>query len=133
MKCHYCPETSDLRPYGPRGSMVCFACAMATRERMAETKRNYLAQLDACGDAAVIDGTHVGPYPLEHAAPAAPAPDAGEKAPDAEGGAAQPAGSYYRCLDCGSWPFVKKGNHHPWCGCGSDRFDWGDERKEKPE
>lgn len=65
--CHYCTETGDLRPYGPRGSMVCFECAMETPERKAETERNFRVQLDACGDVAVIDGTNVGPYPFKHA------------------------------------------------------------------
>lgn len=66
MKCHYCNETDDLRPYGPRGSMVCFACAMATPERKAETSRNFATQLDACGNVAVIDGSPAGPYPAEY-------------------------------------------------------------------
>lgn len=64
MKCHYCETTSDLRPYGPRGAMVCFDCAMSTPERAEETTRNFHAQLLACGRVAVIDGSHVGPYPL---------------------------------------------------------------------
>jgi hypothetical protein len=63
-RCHYCQQPGDLRPYGPRGTFVCFDCAMATPGRMAETERNFGAQLDACGDVAVIDGTEVGPYPL---------------------------------------------------------------------
>lgn len=68
MKCHYCGSgDKDLRPYGPRGSMTCFDCAMSTPERKAETERNFGAQLDACGDVAVIDGSNVGPYPFEHA------------------------------------------------------------------
>ena len=67
MKCYYCgDESRDLRPYGPRGAMVCFGCAMATPERKAETERNFGSQLDACGDVAVIDGSPVGPYPAEH-------------------------------------------------------------------
>ena len=66
MKCHYCNKTSDLRPYGPRGSMVCFECAMSTPERKAETEKNFGAQLDACGQAAVIDGSEAGPYPAQH-------------------------------------------------------------------
>ncbi len=68
MKCHYCPTTSDLRPYGPRGSMVCFSCAMASPERRRETEKNFGVQLDACGEFAVAGG-ELGPYPLEHAAP----------------------------------------------------------------
>ena len=64
MKCHYCGKTDDLRPYGPRGAMVCFCCAMSTPERKGETERNFGAQLDACGVVAVIDGTEIGPYPF---------------------------------------------------------------------
>jgi hypothetical protein len=70
MKCHYCCETIDLidlRPYGPKGAMVCFPCATATPQREAEAKRQFGAQLDAAGPVAVIDGTHVGPYPMKHA------------------------------------------------------------------
>lgn len=66
MKCHYCDKTNDLRPYGPKGAMVCFSCAMGTPERKAETGRNFTAQLDAAGPMALIDGTEVGPYPAEH-------------------------------------------------------------------
>lgn len=66
MKCHYCDTAHDLRPYGPRGSMVCFECAMASPERRAETGRNFGVQLDAAGPVVVIDGTKVGPYPAEH-------------------------------------------------------------------
>lgn len=64
--CHYCRKPSDLRPYGPRGAMVCFRCAMATPERKLETERNFAMQVDACGSVAMIDGTEVGPYPVEH-------------------------------------------------------------------
>ena len=66
MKCHYCDQTHDLRPYGPRGAMVCFACAMSTLERRTETERNFGIQLDAAGPVTVVDGTHVGPYPAQH-------------------------------------------------------------------
>ena len=58
MKCHYCTKTDDLRPYGPRGSMVCFPCAMSTPERKAETEGNFRLQLDACGQDAVLDGSN---------------------------------------------------------------------------
>lgn len=68
MKCFYCPKDNDLRPYGPKGSMVCFSCAMSTPERKTETERNFSAQLDAAGPIAVCDGTDVGPYPLNIAA-----------------------------------------------------------------
>lgn len=66
MKCHYCDTATDLRPYGPRGSMVCYGCAMSTPEREAEAKRHFGSQLDAAGPVAMIDGTEVGPYPAQH-------------------------------------------------------------------
>ena len=66
--CHYCPATFDLRPYGPKGAMVCFGCAMSSPERKAEAERNFIAQLNASGPVACIDGTEVGPYPAQHAA-----------------------------------------------------------------
>lgn len=66
MKCHYCEETTDLRPYGPKGAMVCFDCAMSTPERKAEAKRNFAQQLEAAGPRVVLDGTEAGPYPAEH-------------------------------------------------------------------
>lgn len=62
MKCHYCQTGDDLRPYGLRGAMVCFDCAMSTPERRAEAARNFLAQLDAIDGHAVI-GTEAGPFP----------------------------------------------------------------------
>lgn len=62
--CSLCNMVAELRPYGPRGAMICFQCAMAP-ERKAETERAFLAQLDACGPVAVIDGSEVGPYPLK--------------------------------------------------------------------
>ena len=65
-QCHYCEQTTDLRPYGPHGSMVCFACATSTLEREAETTRNFGIQLAACGPYAVLDDTGVGPYPAKH-------------------------------------------------------------------
>ncbi len=68
MKCCYCKTENDLRPYGPKGSMVCFKCAMATPEREKETGRNFGAQQEAAGPIAVI-GTEVGPFPVEHLRP----------------------------------------------------------------
>lgn len=65
-KCYLCPKTHDLRPYGPKGQMVCFSCAMSTHERQAETERNFMLQLDAAGIVSVVDGTEVGPYPFEN-------------------------------------------------------------------
>jgi hypothetical protein len=66
MRCHYCETTHDLRPYGPKGAMVCFHCAMSTPERLKEAERNFGMQLEAAGPVACIDGTHVGPYPAQH-------------------------------------------------------------------
>ena len=64
--CYYCDQADDLRPYGPKMAMVCFSCMTATPEREAEAEANFGAQLDSCGPVAVIDGTEVGPYPVEH-------------------------------------------------------------------
>jgi hypothetical protein len=63
-KCYYCGITTDLRPYGPKHSMVCFDCATLTPEREEVTRNNFHIQLAACGLVAVIDGSDVGPYPL---------------------------------------------------------------------
>ncbi len=30
----------------------------------------------------------------------------------------------FRYLWCGRWTICEKGNHHPWCSCGYDQFDW---------
>ena len=40
---------------------------------------------------------------------------------------------FAQCSDCGSWKKMIPGNHHPWCSCGSDRFDWGNELPYDPE
>lgn len=64
--CCYCPQTKDLRPYGPKGAWICFRCATATPEREAEAHRQLGALLDACerqGPIAVL--TETGPRPLE--------------------------------------------------------------------
>jgi len=66
MKCIYCQAQRDLRPYGPRAAMVCFACAMKTPEREREAKKQFAIQLEASGPVAAIDGSHVGPYPARH-------------------------------------------------------------------
>lgn len=66
MKCHYCDKTSDLRPYGPLGSMICFRCAMSSPCRKSEAEHNFELQLRAIAGPAVIDGTEAGPYPAEH-------------------------------------------------------------------
>jgi hypothetical protein len=68
MQCHYCCAQSDLRPYGPQGSMVCFKCAMATPEREAETERHFAAQINAITNDAVVICTEAGPFPAKHLA-----------------------------------------------------------------
>lgn len=63
--CYYCSSTTEeMRPYGPSHSFVCYGCAMMTPERVQETTRNFLAQLDAAGPNAVI-GEETGPRPLD--------------------------------------------------------------------
>jgi hypothetical protein len=37
------------------------------------------------------------------------------------------------CNYCGAEQRIERGNHHPWCACGSDDFDWGNERLVVPE
>ncbi len=64
--CYVCGTTKDIRPYGPHGSMICFACMKASPDREREAGLQFGTQLAACGDVAVIDSTGVGPYPLEH-------------------------------------------------------------------
>jgi hypothetical protein len=61
--CCYCGNSQGLRPYGPAGAWVCFPCAMATPERVAEAHRNFDAQLEAAGPVVVI-GEETGPRPL---------------------------------------------------------------------
>jgi len=66
MKCYHCGSpTEELRPYGPKGAMICFPCMKSSPERESEAKRNFAAQLSACGSVALI-GTEAGPYPAEH-------------------------------------------------------------------
>lgn len=65
-KCCYCNKTGDLRPYGPKGAMVCYPCATASPKREQEAKRQFANQLHASGPVAVLDGTEVGPYPAKH-------------------------------------------------------------------
>lgn len=66
--CYYCKEefdAEDLRPYGPKCALVCFACAMATPEREKETEKNLEAQFEAAGELRVI-GSGAGPFPLKN-------------------------------------------------------------------
>lgn len=63
-RCHYCgTQESELRPYGPRGTWVCFECATSTPEREAQAQAAFYAQLDAAGPEVVI-GEVSGPRPL---------------------------------------------------------------------
>ncbi len=66
VECIYCEASGDLRPYGPRGEWVCFACATSTLEREAQTKTQFISQLEHAGPIAMIDGTNVGLYPARH-------------------------------------------------------------------
>ena len=65
-KCYVCQQSGDLRPYGPKGEMICYDCMKADPEREATAKRQFMAQLDGCGPVAVLDGSEVGPYPAKH-------------------------------------------------------------------
>ena len=57
-------DAVELRPYGPGGKMICFNCMTSSPEREAEAKRQFGAQLDACGDVAII-GETTGPRPFD--------------------------------------------------------------------
>ncbi|KKK83691.1 hypothetical protein LCGC14_2790840 [marine sediment metagenome] len=66
MDCHYCGAADDLRPYGPGGAAVCFACAMATPERKRAAERAYSVQAEAAGivgGGVITIGTSDGPTP----------------------------------------------------------------------
>lgn len=62
-RCPHCDQESELRPYGPNRSWICFPCAMATPETRAETDRNFVAMLDDFKKIAVI-GLEGGPQEL---------------------------------------------------------------------
>lgn len=64
--CYYCGDVFDLRPYGPKGSMVCFKCAMKTPERQKQTEQHFANQMNAIRGDIVVDGSSAGPYPAEH-------------------------------------------------------------------
>jgi hypothetical protein len=61
-RCCYCGATQDLRPYGPAGADVCFACAMATPERQRVAEVQFARRLAAAGPVAVLGGPD-GPVP----------------------------------------------------------------------
>ena len=39
---------------------------------------------------------------------------------------------FVNCKHCGKEKLIQRGNHHPWCACGSDEFDWGNQRLAQP-
>lgn len=46
--CYYgCGATTDLRPYGPGGTWICFPCMQAEPERARAASSAFLAQIDA--------------------------------------------------------------------------------------
>jgi hypothetical protein len=68
--CYDCGTTEkELRPYGPNGSWVCFACAMSTPEREKQTDQMMELMMGSSGGVLIIDGSDTGPYSLEHASP----------------------------------------------------------------
>jgi len=44
----------------------------------------------------------------------------------------EPVAYFVNCTNCGEEKKVEQGNHHPWCFCGSDSFDWGNSRDAAP-
>ena len=46
--CHYCKATAEeMRPYGPGGAELCYACMTATPEREAQARAAFSVQLEA--------------------------------------------------------------------------------------
>lgn len=69
-KCHYCPTTNDLRPYGPGGAYVCFLCATSSKDREEETASAFGTLLDATeaispNGPVVIGYSEDGPLPFD--------------------------------------------------------------------
>lgn len=67
-KCCYCAQTEDeMRPYGPGGAWVCFACATSP-DRMDETRRQMDRAFDEAAAASELGGIVLGhpdgPQPL---------------------------------------------------------------------
>ena len=63
--CTYCntPNTvSELRPYGPGGTWVCFPCGTDPK-RVATTEKEFGKKLNAAGPVALI-GDEDGPAPF---------------------------------------------------------------------
>lgn len=71
MKCIYCEvsgKVKDLRPYGPGGSDICFACMKNSPEREEAAKNVFGALLnanDTIGGGVVSIGTSEGPVPFD--------------------------------------------------------------------
>jgi endogenous inhibitor of DNA gyrase (YacG/DUF329 family) len=40
--------------------------------------------------------------------------------------------SIYPCSWCSKWKVVERDNHHPYCSCGSDFFEWADGEYDLP-
>ena len=39
---------------------------------------------------------------------------------------------FVNCKHCGKEKLIQRGNHHPWCACLSDEFDWDNQRLAQP-
>lgn len=68
--CSYCQQPGDLRPYGPKGTLVCFPCATATPERETETATQFITMLYSALDASdtgvvIMDPENGALIPLE--------------------------------------------------------------------
>ena len=66
------------------------------------------------------DGVMVKPAPVQSA----------EECSSVERG--EPVAYYVNCTNCGEEKKIERGNHHPWCFCGSDSFDWANSRDTEP-
>ena len=69
--CYYCGKEKELRPYGPGGAPVCFACAMDTPDRKAEAEQEFKSRLRDAASAGemVMIGTDAGPLPVKIGGP----------------------------------------------------------------
>lgn len=75
-RCHYCDvakPSTDLRPYGPAGELVCFPCATAP-ERKATTKGRMTAALAAAEEASVAGAAILKPGGFSPGRPYLPPP-----------------------------------------------------------
>jgi recombinational DNA repair protein (RecF pathway) len=68
MICAQCKNPDEeVRPYGPKGSWICFPCMKASPELEEECKKNFIAQLNgaaAVSNGIVVIGESTGPRPL---------------------------------------------------------------------